>query len=287
MIQNKTINSKEVFITEKHHHNLIPWAQYRNNNNRAPLVFIFDHHMDNNEPFMSYAYDKENMKHDKKKVQIELKKIDINKIDTIKDSISKLKNDEYIQTALKINLVDKVIIISYDSFNDTPRSFEEKKYQNSFSQANNFIPPYPAPVRPFTYPDSNIYIPENRCAVGCTRGPHNDDCVIPHYNQCIESVLLDDKLKIIEDMNSTLITNGKLNEKYILDFDLDYFHTKQSINPNDPKTFYSLIQDAEIITITKEEDWIKEWVKQYGYDPNLSVNYLIKRLLFHIDIATK
>ncbi|NHZ86682.1 MAG: hypothetical protein GWP19_12520 [Planctomycetia bacterium] len=84
-----------------------------------------------------------------------------------------------------------------------------------------------------------------------------------------------------------MIRNGKLKDKYILDIDLDYFHTKRSIVPSNPKTFYQLIQGAEIITIAKESSWINEWAKTERYDKELTVDYLLNELLNHINVATK
>ena len=51
---------------------------------------------------------------------------------------------------------------------------------------------------------------------------------------------------------------------YILDIDLDAFHTRKAIEPNDPTTPYRLIKNAVAITIAAEkkrcveEQWLEE-----------------------------
>jgi len=282
MITKHKINSKDVFITEKHHHNLIPWG-YGKQNYGDLILFTLDDHIDTHEPFLSYAYNQQENKIDEHKVKDELDKINYKDILTIKNAIPKLENDEQIKTAIKTNIIEKCFIISYSNSSDSPKSFEEKKYlDNNFIDGNiNY------PTRPFTYPDTEIYIPENICSVGCKAAPHNDSCRIPHFNQCLESVFWEHKLGIMEEMNSKLINRGVFLRDYILDIDLDYFHTRESISPSDANIFYSIINKSKFITITKEEDFIQEWARVCKYDENLEVDYLLEKLLKHIDYATK
>ena len=70
---------------------------------------------------------------------------------------------------------------------------------------------------------------------------------------------------------------------YILDIDLDAFHTRRAINPDDPSTFYRLIKNAVAITIATEAECVaEEWLD----DPDpMTADELLKRLLCHIDNA--
>lgn len=54
----------------------------------------------------------------------------------------------------------------------------------------------PPPRRPMTYEDpvNHIFVISHDCTIGCTRMPHNDDCVVEHGNMVIESIYLDDQL---------------------------------------------------------------------------------------------
>ncbi|NHZ86683.1 MAG: hypothetical protein GWP19_12525 [Planctomycetia bacterium] len=162
MIKTKIINNKKVYITDKHHYLLIPWSNYRNQIGKSLLLFTLDHHNDWNEPFNSYAYNSDKMAHDKEKAQNELDKIDISVPDTIVDALQKLRYDEHIITAMRIDIFDKVVIISYDSYDDHPIPYEIDKFRESWrpgkSNQNMTVP-----KRPYTYPDSDIYVPENLC----------------------------------------------------------------------------------------------------------------------------
>ena len=284
MVTKKIINSKKVYITEKHHHNLIHWAQLRQGiKNNELLVLSLDHHTDIYVPFQRFAKDSQG-NYDPQIAIVEINKMDFNNIKTIENAIPNLRNDEHIETALRADIIYKFFIIAYKYQNDQPLSNEQTKYTAAFSpQLGNFNTSIPIPIRPYTYPDADIYIPENNCFVGCP-GPHVDRCVIPHFNQCIESIFLNDQLDIMGQMSPSLIKNGKFSNKYILDIDLDYFHTTQSIHPKNTDTFYRLIKNAEIITITKEADFIAMWREEH--DSSLNVNDLVAEILIHIKNAT-
>ena len=287
MVEKIILNSKEVFITEKHHHNLIPWSIQRKSKNKGVIILSLDDHLDTREPFLHFAFDHTILKYDEQKALTELSKMDYNEIRTIEEGISKLINDEHITTAIHLDIVDKIFIISYTASKDSPLSYEIRSYNNEVQKAlMNKLPLPEKPVRPYTYPNAKIYMVENLCSVGCNKKPHDDDCEIPHFNQAIESVMLNDKLDIMSNMNPQIVSNRKFNQKYILDIDLDYFHTCQSIQPTDSTTFYDIIKNSECITITKEEEFVLEWANAYKYDKQLSVKYLLDSLLNHIKIAT-
>ncbi|HKI79873.1 MAG TPA: hypothetical protein VKA26_15130 [Ignavibacteriaceae bacterium] len=210
-----------------------------------------------------------------------------NDIRTIEEGIHKLKNDEHIKTAIDLDIVGKIFIISYTASEDSPLSYEIRNYNIEVQKAlMNKLPLPEKPNRPFTYPNAKIYMVENLCSVGCDKKPHDDDCEIPHFNQAVESVMLDDKLDIISNMTPQIVSNRKFKQKYILDIDLDYFHTCRSIQPTDSTTFYDIIKNSETITISKEEEFVLEWANTYKYDEKLSVEYLMDSLLNHIKIET-
>jgi len=71
-------------------------------------------------------------------------------------------------------------------------------------------------------------------------------------DQVLESLYLNDQLSLAQEMFASVGHGALLHAPYILDIDLDYFHTDQSIRPNDLGTFYRLIQGAAGITIATE-----------------------------------
>lgn len=68
-----------------------------------------------------------------------------------------------------------------------------------------------------------------------------------------------------------------MDAKYILDIDLDFFHTRKSIHPLDISVFKNLIDNAIAISIAKESNFIESWKTKY--DDSLSVDYLLENLL--------
>jgi hypothetical protein len=128
-----------------------------------------------------------------------------------------------------------------------------------------------------------LYIVGNECYAGCNKMPHDDDCTLPHFNQAIESEFLLDKLSIINQMSPGIVKNGSLNTDYVLDIDLDYFHTTKSIQPNDASIFHKLIHGAGAITIAKELGWVANWRNEY--DSTLDSQYILQQLLDHIQTA--
>lgn len=98
----------------------------------------------------------------------------------------------------------------------------------------------------------------------------------------IESIYLDDKLTTINEMMPGLIEDNHFTQEYILDIDLDYFHTVNSINPHDHNTFYNLIRNSKIITIATEPLCVEGG--RYEND-EINSESLLDALLNHIEHA--
>lgn len=280
----REINGKSIYIVENHHEVLEVWAEYRNNVEKAPILFSLDHHTDTHSAFLHYCYD-----HDKDICRDEIaneliESINYRNQESIINVIKKLRNDEHIDTAIKADIINKAFLVTYMESRDIPLSFEEQGYLSNFLERLIKQIKLDEPTRPFTYPDSQLFVIGNLCAVGCNRGPHNDDCKIPHYNQAIETVFLDDKLNIMNEMVPGVINQSQIVTDYILDIDLDYFHTIKSVSPEDPLTFYSLIRNASIITIATEPFYVNQWKE---FDSNINSETLLEQVIRHITKATK
>jgi len=139
-------------------------------------------------------------------------------------------------------------------------SIEQQAY-DAHRQARWPQPPaIQPPLRPMTYenPDHRIFVISHDCALGCTRMPHNDDCVIEHGNMVIESIYLDDQLARGSEMSRCVGFPHLEAQPYILDIDLDAFHSRKAIEPADPSTFYRLIRNSVAITVATEAECVDE-----------------------------
>ena len=72
------------------------------------------------------------------------------------------------------------------------------------------------------------------------------------------------------------------SQPYILDIDLDAFHSRQAIEPADRTTFYRLIRNAVAITVATEAECVDE-LKFDGEE--IDTDFLQARLVEHIKAA--
>ena len=72
------------------------------------------------------------------------------------------------------------------------------------------------------------------------------------YDLALEDEFLENQFNIVKNMheNSGLPDIG--SGGYILDIDLDYFHTQKSISPDSQVFFNNLVKNSVAITIAKE-----------------------------------
>ena len=131
-------------------------------------------------------------------------------------------------------------------------------------------------------PENHIFVISQDCAIGCNRMPHNDDCVVEHGNMIIESIYLEDQLVRGSEMSRCVGIDHLEAQPYILDIDLDAFHSRQAIAPADPATFYRLIRNALAITIATEAECVEEL--KFDDEP-IDANMLLYRLMRHIEVA--
>ena len=251
--------SRTVYVVESHHCILLPWSIVRRLLQRPPNLITLDHHTDTRPAFVSYA-SRQCGQDESARLRFQeqlIKEIDWRSDDSVAAAIYKLKYDEHIHAATACGILDHAFSIQLSSTGGT-RSREEAAYLEA--RFSTFPPrtDVEAPKRPFTYdpPPNRIFEVPHRCAVGCKKSPHDDRCVRKHYNQVLESVYLEDQLQRTADMTRSIGNGPAEQEPYILDIDLDYFHTEKSVWPKDPTTFERLIRNAQAITIARESSCV-------------------------------
>lgn len=263
MYQVKNIEGKDIYIFKSHEQALMPWALIRRKFKEPLNLITLDHHTDTIEAFrdhiffslQKHEYDPvDNFLEQYKPIADTLiKGIDFTKDESVQKAIEILDHDEHIDAALRSGIISLAT-----SFN-----------LNSFS--SNTI-------------KNRIIEVTSNCAIGCTKRPHDDECEIAHANQVIESEYLNHLLKTANSIAQSIGVISIEDEPYILDIDLDYFHTEKSISPNNTSTFYRLIKNSTAITIALEP----ECVEEEKLDNSLITSEsLLLYLIEHIKLAIK
>ena len=128
-----------------------------------------------------------------------------------------------------------------------------------------------------------IYVIPAPCYIGCVTRPHNDDCVTRHALEIVEARYLEDQLARGAEISRYFELPNLEAAPYILDIDLDAFHSRKSITPDDPSTFHRLIKNAVAITIATEPECVEElW---HDEDDRMDSDELLAELMRHIEAA--
>ena len=277
------IGNKPVYVVPYHNQVICAWADIRRGLGESPFLLSLDHHTDLHPPFAHYASSQFPLFDDsdawRELATALVKEIDLNDDASVEKSALLLRNDEHIHAAREAGLIRGAFVIQYHDFSGTP-SLEENRYYHSYGNLFGI----PRPERPFTYirPYNDIFVVGAECAVGCERLPHTDECTRDHADQAIETPYLDTKLNIIHEMSPALNVGDLISERFILDIDLDYFGTAVSIEPKAPELFYTLVRNAQAVTLAEEAGFVEN-CRLAG--EVITAETLLPRLLTHLECA--
>lgn len=275
---------KDIFVVDDHHKALAAWALVRRNLPRAPNLITLYHHTDTYEAFLGHAHWEAHEGHVSHLESFRLSlvaQIDWHSDESIVNAVARLKHDEHIDAATHSETLNNAFCIQLSDSGATP-SIEQIAYEHSVAENWPSAPTVPKPQRPMTYaPNANrIYALPFDCFIGCTARPHNEDCELSQANEVIETHYLDDQLARGAEISRCLGLAHLEAAPYILDIDLDVFHTRQAISPRDPTTFHRLIRNAVAITVATEAACVDElWLDN---DDRMDADELLKALLAHI-----
>jgi len=282
-----TINNMNVYVVDDHHKALAAWAIIRRSMTKAPNLITIDHHTDTHEAFLGYSHWEayEGRVQDQELFRLNLiAQLNWQNDESIADAIAKLRHDEHIDAATCSKTLDNAFCIQLSDSGVTQSNEEIAFTQNRQENWPN-PPTVPTPQRPMTYtPTPNrIYAIPFDCFIGCNAMPHDDDCLVQQANEVIESRYLDDQLERGAEISRCIGLAHLESEPYVLDIDLDVFHTRKAISPQDPSTFYRLIRNAVGITIATEADCVEEeWLDN---EYKMSSDELLQEMLAHIEKA--
>lgn len=285
LFKHQGIGGKDVYVVDDHHYALAPWALMRRRLGRAPNLITLDHHTDVHEAFLGHAHlETYESGGDAWALARDLVKcIDWQNDQSLLWAIEHLRHDEHIDAATLSGVLNYAFCIQLSDHSGNP-SIEQQAYDADRQARWPQPPSLPPPCRPMTYgdPGNRIFVISHDCAIGCNRMPHNDDCVVEQGNMVIESIYLDDQLARGSEMSRCVGIEYLEAQPYILDIDLDVFHSRQAIEPADRTTFYRLIRNAVAITVATEAECVED-LKFDG--ETIDAEFLLARLMEHIKAA--
>ena len=250
IVTEKVVGEKKIYIVENHHEVIIPWSEYASNN-AAPVLLTFDHHMDTRSAF--YMYSRKIADLDWRTVRDQLiADVDINESSTILSSLEKLRNNEHIDFSLQTGMISDAVVFSLMDAGICS-----------------------------DYANNKIYYIDPCCTSKCKKSLHDDECQINVYDKVIEGEELLFKLNKVNKFIPGFFVSNRINKKFILDIDLDCFHTKKAIDAVDMSVFNYLVNNAEIITIATEGYYVELEKK----DDDINEHYLLEKLLVRIENA--
>jgi hypothetical protein len=254
-----TIGGKDVYVVESHHHVLQSWAEIRRSLTAAPVLLTLDHHTDTEDPFHRHRFAATcNFPQPPDVAAMEamlpgmIANLRYDDEASVMHAIDKLHNDEHVWTAIRARIVSRGFVIH-------------------LSSGTNREP-------------SVLYETGSICAIGCMKASHDDECTSLRSAQVLESVYLDQKLKALNTMAAKDGVPAVEAEPYVLDIDLDYFHSERAIEPDDPNTFYRLVRNAVAVTIATEPTWVKN-CRDKG--SNVTGESLLEGMKRHLKAALK
>ena len=231
----REIRGKRVYIVDDHHKALAAWALERRCLQVAPTLITIDHHTDTDEAFRKFAFLATDSIGEEEVIQAiereELAKLNWTDDVSLFRAVENLAHDEHIHAATSSGIL--------------ARSFSIQLSDGSGSN--------PGEVR-----EDGLYVVSHRCAMGCEKRVYDDQCAAHHALEIIESRYLEDQLSRANALAASIDVPPVETAPYILDVDLDCFHSWRAVRPDDPSTLLRLMRGALAITIATEPEWVEE-----------------------------
>jgi len=283
MYSHEIINSKDVFIVRDHHYALLPWSKIRLKHEKPLVLISLDHHTDTRPAYLNHifhTFGEEKVTSDMIRMQL-ASELDYSSEPSVITAIQKLRHDEHIHAAILSDIVDMAYVIQLMDSSGT-ESEERKQYmKDRFGNGSLWNDDIEEPKSPFTFkvPDNKIFVIPTLCLPSCIRSPHDDECQKKLYDSILDDVFLEKKVHEGNEMAVFAGMKSMEEQPYILDIDLDYFHTEKSVEPNKMETFSRLVRNASAITIALEPSCVESLALE---GEKISSEYLLEQVKNHI-----
>lgn len=285
MYQLKRIRDKDVYLVSAHHEALEAWAEIRRALDVAPDLISLDQHTDTLAPFQSYVTarqecdDEWNDDGAAAARQALVEQIDFRDNATVREAIMCLQHDEHVQAATRSGIIDLAFVFSIEG--SQTRSEQEEQRIGTFRGGNKPPPPPSGPNR-YRLPNDGIFVIPFDCHIGCNTSTHDASCYRALSDQVLETSLLERQIKIASEMSLSSRNVVLRTKPYVLDLDLDTFHTYRSLSPIDSVLFHKLISGAQAVTIAIEGQWTSDlWLE----DSDAPIDDMLSSLYQHIEKA--
>lgn len=222
--------TKEVFLVDYHQYVLPIWAYYSLINRHPYTLVTFDYHTDTRQAFNSYAHKKTKEIYKFRRTEdfrIKLLgSVDSTSIKKIISATNVLANDEFIRAAMEFGYIIRPQVITVEQTHND--------YDIDYYITENFFNLAPQQIKPNPYEGNYKSLLAYR------------------LNRLEDSYISDMKFVIPKD-------------SFVLDFDLDYFPTKESLQPKEKGIIQELIQKAQFITVAREKEYFEKTREQEGF----------------------
>lgn len=280
-IEWRSVRGKPVAIFDAHHYALLPWARWRRGRSQLRVLTV-DYHCDTHQAFLRAAFDQVSGRLDKAARQSMIKAIDPADEASVERAVARLRHDEHIDAAIRGGIVDLVFIIAEQN----QRAVKSREDEEYFRKADAlegvekflYFKQVPRPQPPMRYD-----MPEHRMvALDPPRYLREGVLTEPWPDRVLESDHLEDRLRSFDQICTDANVPRLVDAAYVLDLDLDAFNTRKAMDPDDSKTFRTLINGACGITIALEPDCFNScWTD----GPAISVDEALEKILAHIEKA--
>lgn len=227
-------------VVESHHHVLKHWAEYRAQLDRAPRLFTLDHHTDTSAPFRTFLKMNDTQTTSALRKQW-LAEMDFRKGETVEAVQLKLDHDEHIVAAIQTGVISSAFVIAQNARDTDLPTYREHKIM---------------------------------CA-GVDRKSPSTGIVKSDCDVVLEDDFLNARISSFNSLLAVANESSLFEEPYILDIDLDYLNTLNSVLPQKASTLKKIAKNAGLITIAKES----RHVRLCAFDENVTSEYLLPRLL--------